>query len=62
MSFCHIAPHNQDAVAIDQILWKSGGPATPYCGTQTGYSRAVSYPSLILNRDNTQPAIEELFD
>ena len=62
MSLGHIAPHDQDTITIEQILRKSGGTATPYAGTQTGYSRAVSYTCLVLDRDNTQTTIEELFD
>ena len=49
MGFGHIAPHNQDAVAIDEILRESSGTATTNSGTQTGYSRAVSYTGLVLD-------------
>lgn len=33
----HIAAHNQDGIAIDQILRKGGGTAPPKRYTQTGY-------------------------
>ena len=62
MGLGHIAAHNQDAVAIDQVLWKCCGAATSKRSTQTGYSGAVSYTGLVLNRDDPQTGIEELFD
>ena len=57
----HIATHNPDTVAIDQVLWKCCGAATTERSTQTGYSGAVSYTGLVLNRDNSKATAEELF-
>ncbi len=37
VSLGHIAAHDQDTVAIDQVLRKGGGPAAPKRSTQTGY-------------------------
>jgi len=62
MGLCHVAAHNQNTVAIDQVLWESCGTATSERSTQTGYSGAVSYTGLILNRNDPQTGIEELFD
>ena len=62
MGLCHVAAHNPNTVAIDQILWKCCGTATSERSTQTGYSGAVSYTGLILNGDDPQTGIEELFD
>ena len=50
--FCHITAHDQDSITIDEVLWKGRGTTTPKCYTQTGYSRAVSYTGLVLNRDD----------
>src|SRR2546421_4119066 len=62
MGLGHIAAHNPNAVAIDQVLWECCGAATSERSTQTGYSGAVSYTGLVLNRDDPQTGIEELFD
>src|SRR6266851_5394975 len=52
MSFSHIAAHDQNAIAINKILRKSRGAAATERSTQTGYSRAVSYTGLVLDRHN----------
>src|SRR5579859_5611320 len=52
MGFSHIAAHDQYTVAINQVLWKTSSAATSQCCTQTGYSGAVSYTGLVLNRGN----------
>ena len=62
MGLAHVATHNPNTVAIDQVLWKCCGTATAQRRTQTGYSGTVSYTGLILNRDDPQTGIEELFD
>ena len=49
MRLGHIAAHNQNSIAIDEILRKCGGAAAPQRCTQTGYSGAVSYTGLILD-------------
>src|SRR5947209_17217787 len=56
----HIAAHNQNRIAIHQVLRKSGGSATSKRYTQTGYRGTVSYTGLVLNRDDAQSASEEL--
>ena len=49
MGLCHIAAHNQNSIAIHQVLRKCRGTATSQRGTQTGYGRAVSYTGLVLD-------------
>src|SRR6266699_705962 len=44
-----IASHNQNSIAIHEILRKRGGATAPQRGTQTGYSGAVSYTGLVLD-------------
>ena len=56
----HVAAHNQNRVAIHQVLRKSCGSATSKRYTQTGYRGTVSYTGLVLNRDDAQSASEEL--
>jgi hypothetical protein len=48
----HIAAHNPNTVAIDEILRKIRGTATSQRRTQTGYSGTVSYTGLVINRDD----------
>src|SRR5947199_8213288 len=55
----HVAAHNQNRIAIHQVLRKSRGSATSKRYTQTGYRGTVSYTGLILNRDDAQSAGEE---
>ena len=62
MGFSHIAAHNQYAITIEEILWRSCGTATTKRCTQTGHCGAVSYTGLVLNRYYTEPGIEEFFD
>src|SRR6266700_2408086 len=49
MGLGHIAAHNQNSIAIHEILRKRGGATAPQRGTQTGYSGAVSYTGLVLD-------------
>src|SRR3989441_1284719 len=42
MGFGHVAAHDQDSIAIDEILREGRGAATPQCGTQTGHGGAVT--------------------
>src|SRR5689334_9989017 len=61
MGLGHVATHDQNSIAIDEVLRKCRGTATPQRCTQTGYSRAVSYTCLVLNRDDAKTTAEELF-
>jgi hypothetical protein len=61
MGLRHVAAHDQNTVAIDEVLREGGGPAAPQRYTQTGYGGAVSYTGLVLNLDHAQAAAEELF-
>ncbi len=58
----HVAAHDKDSVAIDQILREVRRTTTPKRGTQTGYSGAVSDTGLVFNGENPQAPGKELFD
>jgi len=55
----HVAAHNQNSVAIDQILWEGRRAAASKRSTQTGYSGTVSYTGLVLDRDDAKSEVEE---
>src|SRR5205085_12003511 len=57
----HVRAHDQDAVGVLQVLLERGGAAAPERGPQTGDRGAVSYPSLVLDRDRAGRR-EELLD
>jgi len=52
--------HDQDAVAVGQVLLVIGGRAAAERGAQTGHRGAVSYPRLVLDRHHAQAAAEQL--
>src|SRR5260221_13053093 len=47
-------------MVVHRVRRKGGGPPTSKRCPKTGYRGTVSYPGLVLNRDDTQPAAEEL--
>ncbi len=58
----HVRAHEQDAVAIGYILHVIGGRTAAERGAQTGHRGGVSSSGLILDRDHSQPAAEQLLD
>jgi hypothetical protein len=52
VGLCHIASHDQDAIAIDEVLREGRSAATAIGGTQTGYCRTVSYAGLVLDGED----------
>src|ERR1700760_334435 len=62
MCLSHITAHNQDAVAIDEVLWKGRSTTTTKCCAQTGHCGAVSNTSLVLDGDDTEATIEQLLN
>ena len=62
VGFRHIATHDQDAIAIDQVLLKSCCTAAPKRCAQTGHRRRVSNARLIFDRNNTKPSVQQLLD
>ena len=62
MGLGHVRAHDQDAVAVGQVLLIAGGRTAAERGAQTGHRCAMSYPGLIFDRDHAQSAAEELLD
>jgi len=60
MGLGHVAADDQNSIAINEVLRKCRGTATAQRCTQTGYSGAVSYTGLVLNRDDAKSSAEEL--
>src|SRR6266566_816307 len=60
MGLGHVTAHDQYCIAIHKVLRKCSGPAASKRCTQTGYGRAMSYTSLVLNRNDAEAATEEL--
>ena len=58
----HVRAHDQDAVAVGQVLLVVGGRAAAERGAQTGHRGGVSYPRLVLDRDHAQAGREQLLD
>ncbi len=58
----HIRTHDNDAVGVRHASGIKGGCAAAESCPQTGDARAVSYPRLILDRDNSEPTHEFLAD
>ena len=58
----HVRAHEQDAVAVGQVLLVVGGRTAAERGAQTGHRGAVSYPRLVFDRHHPQPAAEQLLD
>ena len=58
----HVRAHDQDAIAIGQVLLVVGGRTAAERGAQTGHRGGVSSSGLVLDRDNSQPAAEQLLD
>ena len=58
----HVGAHEQDAVAVREILLVVGGRAAAERRAQTGHRGAMSYPRLVLDRDHAEPAAEQLLD
>ena len=58
----HVRAHEQDAVAVGEVLLVGGGRAAAERGAQTGHRGAMSYPGLVLDRDHSQSAAEQLLD
>jgi hypothetical protein len=52
MGLSHVAAHNPNTIAMNEILWKTRGTATTQRCTQTGYSGTVSYTGLVVHRYN----------
>ena len=52
MGLGHVTAHDQNSIAIDEVLWKGCGTATPQRCTQTGYGGAVSNAGMVLNREH----------
>ena len=59
MGFGHVRAHEQDAIAVGQVLLIGGGRAAAERSAQTGHRSAMSYPGLVLDRDHAQPAAEQ---
>ena len=62
MGLGHVRAHEQDAVAVGQVLLVVGGRAAAERGAQTGHRGAMSYPGLVLDGDHAQAAAEQLLD
>ena len=56
----HIGAHHDDAVGVVHRSRIEGGRAAAEACPQTGDARAVSYPRLVLDRDNAETAHEFL--
>src|SRR6516165_6360922 len=52
----------QDAIAVRHVLLIIGGRAAAEGGAQTGHRSAMSYPRLVLDRYDSQPAAEKLLN
>ena len=62
MGLGHVRAHEQDAIAVGQVLLVGGGRAAAERGAQTGHRGAVSYPRLVFDRHHAQAAAEQLLD
>ncbi len=62
MGLGHVRAHEQDAVAVREVLLVVGGRAAAERRAQTGHRGAMSYPGLILDGDHAQSAAEQLLD
>src|SRR6266508_6406168 len=60
MTLRHVRAHDDEAVGVLEIARIQGRRAATEPCPQTGDARAVSYPGLILDRDDPEPAPELL--
>ena len=58
----HVGAHDHDAVALSEVLQEGRGASASQSGAQTGHRGGVSYPRLVLHRDNAQTGREEFLD
>src|SRR5262245_6806889 len=62
MRFRHVGSHDQHAIAVGEIALKGGRRSASERGAQTGHRGAMSNASLVFDRENPEPAREELLD
>src|SRR2546427_10425312 len=60
MTFRHVRAHDHEAVGVLEVARIQGRRAPTEPCPQTGDARAVSYPGLILDGDDPEPAPELL--
>src|SRR5438094_9708860 len=60
MALRHVRAHDDEAIGVLEIARIQGRRAATEPCPQTGDARAVSYPGLILNGDDPEPAPELL--
>jgi hypothetical protein len=62
MGLGHVAAHDQDTVAVDQILLERRRSAASERGAQTGHRGGVSDARLVFDREDSQASVQKLFD
>ena len=62
MSLGHVRAHEDDAVAVGEVLLIGGRRAASEGGAEPGHRGAVADPGLVFDGDDAQSAAEELFD
>ena len=61
MALGHVGALDEDAVGVDEVAGRIGGPAAPEASPQTGDGGGVSYPGLVLDLDRAERG-EQLLD
>ena len=62
MGLGHVGAHEEDAVAVGEVLLVVGGRAAAELGAQTWHRSAMSNPGLVFDGDHSQSAPEQLLD